>query len=145
MVSNVKLQNLDLIDLLSDRHNLMRNKLEKTWNDHSNIYISNSEWYIIAHIYKKQPTISNLTKNAEISRQAIHKHVKNLAEKGLVEIKNVEYNKKEKYIQLTILGEKCYEKYIVLKTRLENTVAKKIGTEQVNVLKNLLEVDWGIE
>ncbi|WP_342429500.1 MarR family winged helix-turn-helix transcriptional regulator [Neobacillus sp. FSL H8-0543] len=144
LISNSELQNLDLIDLLSERHSLVRRIAEKDWNNQSEIHLSNSEWYIMARIYKKQPTISYVTKNVEISRQAIHKFIKNLSEKGLVEIKNVENNKKEKCIRLTALGEECYEKNEALKARLENKIAEKIGMEQVTILKDLLKLDWEI-
>ncbi|WP_242222201.1 MarR family winged helix-turn-helix transcriptional regulator [Bacillus cereus group sp. BfR-BA-01380] len=144
MILNSELQNLDLIDLLSERHSLVRKVSEKAWNYNSEIYISNSEWYIMAKIYKKRPTISYVTKNVEISRQAIHKFIKNLYTKGLVEINNVENNKKEKSIQLTALGEECYEKNEALKAQLENKIAEKIGVEQVKILKDLLKLDWEI-
>jgi len=144
LISNSELQHLDLIDLLSERHSLVRKIAEKAWNDQSEIYISNSEWYIMARIYKKQPSISYVTKNVEISRQAIHKFIQKLSEKGLVEIKNVENNKKEKCIQLTALGEECYEKNSALKAQLENKIAEKIGMEQVTMLKDLLKLDWEI-
>lgn len=58
MIPNSELQNLDLIDLLSERQTLVRRISEQAWNDQSEIYISNSERYIMARIYKKQPTIS---------------------------------------------------------------------------------------
>jgi DNA-binding MarR family transcriptional regulator len=144
LISNSELQNLDLIDLLSERHSLVRRISEKAWNDQSEIYISNSEWYIMARIYKRKPSISYVTKNVEISRQAIHKFIKKLSEKGLIEINNVANNKKEKCIQLTALGEECYEKNEALKAQLENKIAEKIGTEQVTILKNLLKLDWEI-
>ncbi|MGF6949445.1 DNA-binding MarR family transcriptional regulator [Neobacillus sp. B4I6] len=144
LISNAELQNLDLIDLLSERHSLVRSISEKAWNDQSEIYISNSEWYIMARIYKKQPSISYVTKNVEISRQAIHKFIQKLSERGLVEINNVENNKKEKCIQLTPLGEECYEKNEALKAKLENKIAEKIGTEQVSILKGILKLDWKI-
>ncbi|WP_354669954.1 hypothetical protein [Paenibacillus sp. BSR1-1] len=38
----------------------------------------------MARIYEKRPTISYVTKYVEISRQAIHKFITNLSEKGLV-------------------------------------------------------------
>ena len=144
MISNSELQNLDLIDLLSERHSLVRRISEKAWNDQSEIYISNSEWYIMARIYKKQPSISYVTKNVEISRQAIHKFIKQLSEKGLVEIKNVENNKKEKCIKLTALGEESYKKNETLKAQLENKIVENIGAEQVKALKDILKLDWKI-
>ena len=119
---NREFQHLDLIDLLSERHYLVRNITEKLWNDSSDIYISNSEWFIMARIYKKHPTIAYVTKHVDISRQATHKFIKSLEGKGLVEIHNVENNKKEKSIRLTALGEECYEKNEALKV----TVRKKL-------------------
>jgi DNA-binding MarR family transcriptional regulator len=144
LISNAELQNLDLIDLLSERHSLVRKISEQAWNAQSEIYISNSEWYIMARIYNKKPTISYVTKNVEISRQAIHKFIQKLSEKGLVEVKNVENNKKEKCIQLTALGVECYEKNEALKAQLENKIAEKIGADQVKILKDLLKLDWAI-
>jgi DNA-binding MarR family transcriptional regulator len=67
-------------------------------------------WFIMARIYKKKPTISYVTKRVDISRQATHKFIKRLEVKGLVEISSLENNKKDKCIHLTKLGEECYEK-----------------------------------
>jgi len=144
LISNSELQNLDLIDLLSERHSLVRKISETSWNNQSAIHISNSEWYIMSRIYKRKPNISYITKNVEISRQAIHKFINKLSEKGLVHVENVENNKKEKCIQLTALGEECYEKNEALKAQLENNIAKKIGAEQVSILKEILKLDWNI-
>lgn len=144
LISNSELQHLDLIDLLSERHSLVRKISETSWNNQSEIHISNSEWYIMARIYKRKPNISYITKNVEISRQAIHKFINKLSEKGLVQVDNVENNKKEKCIQLTALGEECYEKNEALKAQLENKIAEKIGPEQVSVLKEILKLDWNI-
>jgi DNA-binding MarR family transcriptional regulator len=140
-----KMQNLDLIDLISERHVQLRRITEKLWNDNSEIYISNSEWFIMARIYeKKQPTISYVTKQVDISRQATHKFLKLLQAKGLVEIKNVENNKKEKCIQLTQLGQECYEKNQSLKAALEEKIIGKIGVEQLSFLREILKADWGV-
>ncbi|MBD8016258.1 MULTISPECIES: MarR family winged helix-turn-helix transcriptional regulator [Planococcus] len=144
LAPDAELQKLNLIDLISERHITTRRISEKAWNDNSEFHISNSEWYIMARIYKKQPTIAYVTKNVDISRQAIHKFIKNLASKGLVEVRNVENNKKEKCIRLTAFGEECYEKNEALKVQLENKVAEKIGPDQMEILKDILKSDWGI-
>ena len=138
------LQNLDLIDLLSERHVHLRSITEKLWNDTSDIYLSNSEWFIMARIYKKQPTISYVTKHVDISRQATHKFIKKLETKGLVKISNLENNKKDKCIQLTKLGEECYEKNESLKAILEKKIIDKIGYEKFQILNDILKLDWGV-
>ena len=77
-----ELKNMDLIDMVSERHLQLRKITEKRWNDSSDIYLSNSEWFIMARIYKKQPTIAYVSKNVDISRQATHKFIKSLEAKG---------------------------------------------------------------
>ena len=142
---NPEFDYLDLIDLLSERHLLLRRITEKLWNDSSDIHISNSEWFIMARIYKKQPTIADISKSVDISRQAVHKFIKSLQSKELVEVMNVKNNNKEKCIKLTLLGEECYEKNAALKAALVKKVADKIGEKQVAFLKDLLKSNWGLE
>lgn len=136
--------NLDLIDLISERHIMIRKITEELWNSSNDIYLSNSEWFIIARIYKKNPTISYINRQVNISRQATHKFIKSLEAKGLVEISAVKNNKKEKCIQLTALGNECYEKYETLKAGLEKKIADQIGREKLETFKEILKLDWGI-
>ncbi len=139
-----ELKNLDLIDLISERHIELRGLAEKMWNDTSDISISNSEWFIIARVYKKKPTIAYVTKQVNISRQATHKFIKNLEAKGLLQISSMENNKKEKCVQLTELGEICYEQNQELKSKLENKIIDKIGLEKFTALKEILKLDWDL-
>lgn len=137
-------QKLDLIDLLSERYVMLKSVREEKWSEISDITVSNSEWYIMARIYKKQPTISYVTKNVHITRQATHKFIKRLESKGLVEITKANNNKRDKCIQLTELGELCFEKNIELKKEMEKKIAEKIGDNQLRALKKILKVDWGL-
>ena len=141
---DLELKNLDLINILSERHLQLRKITEKRWNDSSDIYLSNSEWFIMARIYKKHSTIAYVSKHVDISRQATHKFIKSLEAKGLVEINNVENNKKDKRIRLTKLGEECYEKNESLKASLEKEIAAKIDPAQLRLLKDFLKSDWGL-
>src|SRR5690606_41295984 len=79
LAPDAELQKLNLIDLISERHITTRRISEQAWNGTSEIHISNSEWYIMARIYKKQPTIAYVTKYEDISRQEIQTFIKNLA------------------------------------------------------------------
>lgn len=139
-----ELQNLGLIDLISERHVHLRGLIQKLWNDTYDIHISNSEWYIIARIYKKQPTISYVSKHVDISRQATHKFIRSLEIKGLLQISNLENNKKDKCVQLTELGEKCYERNQALKANIEKKIIDKIGPEKFMILQDILKLEWDI-
>ncbi|AZK45664.1 MarR family winged helix-turn-helix transcriptional regulator [Paenibacillus lentus] len=137
-------ENLDLIDLISERHVLLRNLNSQLWNESHDLHISNSEWFIMARIYKKQPTISYVTKHVDISRQATHKFIKNLESKGLVEVSKAQHNNKDKCIRLTKFGEECFEKNEIIKATLEAKIIETIGIEQVTQLKQILQTDWGL-
>jgi len=141
---NSELQHLDLIDLISERHVLLRRICEKSWNDNNDIHISNSEWYIMARIYKRKTTLSYVTKHVDISRQATHKFVKNLESKGLIEITNSTDNNRDKCLQLTPLGEECYEINLSQKIAIEQNLAEKIGVDKVEILKDILKLEWDI-
>jgi DNA-binding MarR family transcriptional regulator len=138
------LENLDLIDLISERHLLLRKITEKTWNDRSDISISNSEWFIMARIYKIRPTLAQVSKSVDISRQATHKLVRGLESRGLVIIEDSTENNKDKCISMTTLGEECYEKYLTLKAELIDKIADHIGRDKVALLKEILMTEWGI-
>jgi DNA-binding MarR family transcriptional regulator len=137
-------QHIDLIDLISERHGMLRKLSEDLWNDNSNLHISNSEWYIMSRIYKRQPTIAEVSKNVDISRQATHKFIKKMEEKNLVVVMNVKNNNKEKCIELTEFGNECFERNEALKASLEKKIADKIGEDQVVFLKKVLKSDWGL-
>ncbi|MNJ63184.1 HTH-type transcriptional regulator Hpr [compost metagenome] len=137
-------QNLDLIDLISERHVLLRNLNSQLWNESHDLHISNSEWFIMARIYKRQPTISYVSKQVDISRQATHKFIKSLESKGLVEISKAQHNNKDKCIRLTKFGEECFERKEVIKATLEAKIIETIGAEQATLLKKILKSDWGL-
>jgi len=133
---------LNLIDLISDRHYSLRRITEHQWNLAGNIPISNSEWFIIARIYKGTPTISYITKHVDITRQAVHKLIRKLESKGLIEIHNMENNKKVKCLQLTPFGQRCYELNEAYKAKIEEDIARVIGQQQLEHLKHILKMDW---
>lgn len=144
-VLNTEIKHFELIDVFFERYISLRKIFEKLWNEYSNIPISNSEWQILSIIYNKQPTLSYVSKNVDISRQATHKLIKKLESKGLVQVMNVKNNNKEKCLSLTPLGIDCYEKSEILKASLENRIAEKLGSHQVEALANILKSDWGLE
>lgn len=145
VISNSELQELDLFDLISERHGLVRSKIENMWNETHDMHISGSEWYIMAKIYKHKRTMAYINKHVNISRQAVHKFVKQLNDKGLVDIQDVEGNKKEKSIQLTALGESCYLESKQHKALLEQQIIESIGEENVHKLIEIMKMDWKIE
>lgn len=136
--------NLDLLDLLNERHEFLRRIIEEKWSEISDRSFSSTEWYIMSRIYKKQTTISYVTKHVDITRQATHKIIKKLESKGIVEVTNLDNNKRDKGVQLTSLGELCYEKNLKMKEEIEKNIAEVIGNDQIKTLKKILQLDWGL-
>ena len=124
---------------------MLRQEIEGVWNASSDLRVSNSEWFILARVYKKNPTIASISKSVDITRQATHKLVKSLEAKGLVEVHHAEGNKKEKTVWLTDLGVQSYEHYLSIKETVMNQIASSIGTGRLSLLKDILKDDWGIE
>ncbi|MFJ8459004.1 MarR family transcriptional regulator [Lysinibacillus xylanilyticus] len=135
----------DVIDLLSERHELLRRLVEEKWNKHHNIYISNSEWRILGRVYKKELMISEVAKDVDFSRQATHKFIKSLEVKGLVKVTNVEHSKKHKAIQMTEMGQDCFEKNEYYKAVIVQQLINTIGEDQVTKLKKILKLNWNME
>ncbi|MFU0761287.1 MarR family winged helix-turn-helix transcriptional regulator [Staphylococcus pasteuri] len=139
-------EKLDFVDLMSERHSHLRGIVEDLTNQEiTDSKLSSSEWYVIFRIYKKQLSFVELNQSVNLSRQAIHKVVNKLQDKEIAVIKDVEGNKKEKSVQLTKYGEKCYEQYLKINQQLESHIEKQLGTENMKTLKKLLSEDWNLK
>ena len=140
-----EMSGLDLIDLLGERHFGLRRIAEELWNERGDLAISNSEWFLMARISGGEPTIAEVSRRVDITRQATHKLIRKMSEKGLVEVSDDERNKKVKRVRLTKLGHECYEHNEQLKAELEARIAEAIGAGRVAALKEILAMDWGLE
>lgn len=135
----------DLIDLIGERSAQLRKRFDHLWSEKHDIPISTSESFILKRIKEQNlPTISQISKSLDISRQAAHKMIKNLEAKGLVEVVPSRTNNKAKCLQLTTIGEECHNENELLKLEIEESIAQKVGNESLNLLKKILESDWGI-
>ncbi|GEP99415.1 transcriptional regulator [Staphylococcus arlettae] len=144
MSGNQQLHELDFIDLLSERHAQLRQLTETAANVDQESKISSSEWYIISIIGAETYTLSELTALVKLTRQAIHKTVKQLEQKELVVLKAVTGNKKEKCVNLTTLGRDLWQRNQAYQQELEQHIKTKIGVAQFEQLKALLQTDWDL-
>lgn len=130
--------NFDLIDLINSKYYKIKKINEEVLNTSYHITITNSEWSVIYLIYGKQPTISEIAQQVDITRQATHKCIKALNLKGIITINNVENSNKKKCLMLTPLGEKLFLESKLLKESMEQDLAARIGSDSVTLLKSLL-------
>lgn len=87
-------------------------------------------------------TSSSLAKKLNISRQAIHKSITNLCDKGFLELQIDELNKKNKIIHITSSGYDLLACRKKVMQKVEEQIESKIGKENYLQLKNILQMEW---
>ena len=133
------LQDMNLIDLLSEKHLALR----KLVNDKDPDKINKTESHILAVLEAHQMlSISEISRIINISRQGTHKSIQGLLSRGYVKAVEVKGNLRDKNIVLTPLGTECNNRMLITKVNLEQQIANKLGADNVELLKSLLKEEW---
>lgn len=138
----IALNDLDFIDLISERHTLLRERIDALWNVRSEIHMSNSEWYILSRVYDQPVSIADISATVTISRQAIHKFIRQMEEKGLITIFDVQGSKKLKGVKMTPHGQQCYDAYEAIKTGLCDEIGAAVGQDNLALIVRLFQQPW---
>jgi DNA-binding MarR family transcriptional regulator len=136
------LENLNLIDLISEKHLILRKRSEEVWRQVSSIEISHTEAHLLARINQESITIAKAAKASNISRQAMHKCAKQLEHRGYLQFVYQGGNTRDKFMVLTDLGTTYCKESNALKEKLEQEIAGQIGQENVDILKEYLKKNW---
>ncbi|CAH1058126.1 MarR family winged helix-turn-helix transcriptional regulator [Paenibacillus pseudetheri] len=133
------LQEMNLIDLLSEKHLVLR----KIVTDPDPDQINKTESHILAVLEAHQMlSISEISRIINISRQGTHKSIQGLLSRNYVEAVEVEGNQRDKNIILTQKGIECNQRMMITKIELEQRIANKLGAANVELLKSLLKEEW---
>lgn len=131
--------NLGLIDLISEKHIELRNRLHET----NGQPVNRSEAHILAVLKLNGVlTISEIGRFISMSRQGTHKHIQVLLAAGLVKTVQVEGKVRDKYIGLTEEGYAVRDRLEETMEQLEQQIAERLGRSQVELLKELLREPW---
>lgn len=136
------LENLNLIDLVSEKHKKLRRITLDLWIRNHNSNFSETEMHLLSMLIIKKMTIAESARKMNISRQAVHKFSKLLLETGYIIFETIEGNHKEKLMSLTPKGIEIYDEMVKLKNDIEDQINKEIGEENVKILKDLLLKNW---
>lgn len=134
-----QLKTLNLIDLISEKHIVLRREVEQRWENTMESEISHTEAMLLAKLSMGRIALAEVARQANISRQAMSKCAKQLEAKGYL---TFEAEGKGKYAKLTDKGEIYCENSKQLKQQVEEEITKQLGKEAVTLLKNLLAEDW---
>lgn len=132
----------DTIDLLYKHYKQLREAVVTTWNLQNNIQITTSEWYILNCIREGATTIPDILKKVDISKQAVHKFVKVLEDKQLVQTELIKAPKTQKRVELTPLGEEVYHHSLEIKKDIDRKIEKSIGQKNFKQLQAVLQMKW---
>lgn len=136
------LENLNLIDLISEKHKKLRKEVMNLWAKKHSEYISDSEAHMLGTINIREMTVAEIARKMNISRQGAHKCAKKLIDNGYIVLKSVEGNNRDKLIVLTKKGEEYCKEMLILKQQLEEKIIKKLGIENIEFFKEFLRKDW---
>jgi len=139
----MKNNKLDIKFLLLDKLNMVEDlslKEASCYEFEQNDIITATR--ILTLIQNGSFTSSGLAIKLNISRQAIHKSITNLCDKGFLELQIDESNKKNKLIHITKEGDKLLECRTAVMINVEKQIEAKIGKDNYKQLKDLLTLDW---
>ncbi|MCH7589194.1 MAG: MarR family transcriptional regulator [Chloroflexi bacterium] len=86
---------------------------------------------------------SELARRIGVSRQAVHQTVRELEALNLVQLAPDPSNQSAKLVQLTDRGLKIVEDAIRVFTAIEKQLGDRIGEDNIVLLRQVLEEDWG--
>ena len=85
-------------------------------------------------------SLAEVARQANVSRQAMHKCAKKLEEKGYLKFIASESN--QTYTSLTEKGSLYCKKSNDLKEKIEQEIAENLGEENIKLIKKLFEREW---
>lgn len=136
------LADLNLIDLISEKHAKLRKIVRDEWAKKGEEYITDTESYMLALLEREQMTVSQLARQIDISRQGAHKCARSLMERGYLDVLSTEGNARDKVLQLTDKGYKFCEQTLDVKKQLEEQIKQEIGLEKFELVREILGQKW---
>lgn len=133
-------RNLNIIDLISEKHIALRREVEERWSKSGEEEITHTEAMLLAKINMGKISLAEVARQANVSRQAMHKCAKKLEDKGYLKFISSETN--QTYTELTEKGVLYCKKSDELKQKIENEISEIIGYENVKIIKDLLKEEW---
>ena len=136
------LKDLNLIDLLSEKHKKLRKEVMKLWIEKNGEYITDTESHMLGMLDAKSMTVAEIARKVNISRQGAHKCSKKLIDSEYIIMNAIEGNNRDKLLVLAKKGEDYCREMLILKQQVEEEIINNIGHESVEFLKNLLRKSW---
>lgn len=133
-------KNLNIIDLISEKHIALRREVEERWSKSREEEITHTEAMLLAKINMGKISLAEVARQANVSRQAMHKCARKLEDKGYLKFISSESN--QTYTSLTEKGILYCKKSNELKEKIEQEIAENLGKENMELIKEILKKKW---
>lgn len=136
------LENLNLIDLISEKHSELRIRVRNSWAEKGEEPITDTESHILALLEREPLTVSQIARKINISRQGTHKCAQCLISKDYIRVEAIEGNSRDKILLLTDKGIRFCNETLIIKEKFEADIKKSIGEDNFKILKETLKATW---
>ncbi len=121
--------------LLLDAFRAFENELAQMLDSKGFTDVTTGNFNIFRHLNPEGMHLSELAKDAQISKQAIGKMVKDLEYKGYVELIPDKIDARAKYVHLTIKGQKLIDLAITIVSDMEDNYQSLLGKKNYQKLR----------
>ncbi len=121
--------------LLLDAFRAFENELAQHLDSKGFTDVTTGNFNVLRHLNPEGMHLSVLAKDAQISKQAIGKMVRDLEHKGYVELIPDKTDARAKYVRLTIKGQKLIEFAIIMVSEIEVHYQSLLGKKNYNTLR----------
>ena len=136
------LENLNLVDLLSEKHKELRGEVMKLWLEKDGDYVTETESHMLGMLEIKSMTVAESARKISVSRQGAHKCARKLIDRGYIEMSAIEGNNRDKLISLTNKGKEYCSEMLIIKKQIEEDISKNMGYENMEMIKKNLTKNW---
>ncbi|MCS5710949.1 MarR family transcriptional regulator [Candidatus Berkiella aquae] len=135
LVSNLK-------GLLQEKLWLLEQRLQEKRNLTPYQELTDAQSRILATLRGESLTISEIARRLNVSRQAVHKLISQLIDKGLLALEAIPDNSRDKQVVFTPEGEALKKAAFKALQELEQEVEEALGAKNFALLKSLLKKEW---
>lgn len=128
--------------LMQDRSEWIGARLKERMAADETSDFSPSEAKIFGTLRGRRLTISEIARLRGVSRQAIHRTVSGLVDRGYLRLEQAEDNRRDKVVVVTARGQRQREKAGETLRRIEEEIAEVIGRKRLETLRQILMEDW---
>lgn len=132
-----------LMRLLLDAYSWFDESLQHSMQVSGVPVLSRSQSMVMVYIGEGVRRPSALARRLRVSRQAMHKSLGELEQKGFLQLVPDPADRRAKIVRLSPTGLKHHRKALACLNRLEEELEARIGPRMVAALSSALQAQWG--